>query len=41
MWIEVREDTYVEALYDGERLEFGIEKGQVLGDVLYIVNCDF
>jgi len=39
VWIEGGEDMYLEALYDGESLEFWNNK--VRGDVMYIINCDF
>jgi len=38
VWIRLR-DTWREAVYDGESIEFG--KGETLGDVVYIVNSDF
>jgi len=39
VWIKIGEGSWIEGLYDGERLAFG--KGEVQGEVTYIINCDF
>jgi hypothetical protein len=39
VWIKIGEGSWIKGLYDGERLAFG--KGEVQGEVTYIINCDF
>ena len=39
VWIKVGEGTWTQGFYDGERLAFG--KGEVQGEMTYIINCDF
>jgi len=39
VWIKIGEGTWTQGFYDGERLAFG--KGEVQGEVTYIINCDF
>ncbi len=39
LWINIGESTWIQGFYDGERLEF--RKGEVQGEVTYIINSDF